>query len=148
MKKIKDFIEIYKPEAMMAARTTAVPWLLVLAMAALETGWGKSVKGFNFFGIKASKEYEGKKQKLKTKEVENGKTKSIEAEFRVYDTPAECFTDFIKVIESRFPNALKHNDPVDFITSVQKEHKYIYATDPEYIDKIAAVIRTLKQNGA
>ena len=67
-----DFIKRYYKDAKQSELATGVPALLTLAQAGLESAWGKSGPGNNFFGVKAGKNWTGETQKLKTWEC--GKT--------------------------------------------------------------------------
>jgi flagellum-specific peptidoglycan hydrolase FlgJ len=66
------FFATYAQAAKDSMRQTKVPASITLAQAALESQWGKSAPGNNFFGIKANTSWKGKTQKLKTWEC--GKT--------------------------------------------------------------------------
>lgn len=144
--KPKEFIEKYLDAAKQSETETGTPYLLTLAQAALESGWGEHAPGNNFFGIKAGRLWKGKTQVLKTREVINGKKIFINDIFRAYDTPEECFKDHGVFLKTRFPKAFSFPDPVAFIFSVQNDHEYKYATDPKYVELIAAMIKTLERN--
>ena len=65
-----NFIKTYKPYALETERKTGISHLFILAQAGLESGWGKSVPGNMFFGVKATKNTPNeKKQLLRTTEV-------------------------------------------------------------------------------
>ena len=144
--KPREFIEKYLAVAEQNEIETGVPKLLTLSQAALESAWGAKAPGNNFFGIKAGSSWKGEVVEFNTHEVEAGKTIALKDKFRKYTTPLECFKDYASVMRRRFPKAFRFTDPVDFITSVQNEHGYKYATDPEYVNKIAAMVSTLKRN--
>jgi len=57
----KEFIKQYKPFALETERKTGISHLFILAQAALESGWGKSVPGNMFFGVKAGKDTPAKR---------------------------------------------------------------------------------------
>src|SRR3546814_3448983 len=66
------FVQAILPHAERAARELGVPARVLVAQAALETGWGQhAIKGadgkpsFNFFGIKADARWTGDAKKLK-----------------------------------------------------------------------------------
>ena len=109
-----NFIKTYKPYALETERKTGISHLFILAQAGLETGWGKSVYGNMFFGVKATKNTPNeKKQLLRTTEVltapnEKSKfpevisiTKRTDGKFKYevkdwfmkYESPEESFTD-------------------------------------------------------
>lgn len=88
------FIEDLKIEAIEIYRNYRVLPSVVIAQAALETGWGKSElasKSNNLFGIKADKSWKGKKVNMKTSENFND---TIYDNFRVYDSKSESIKDY------------------------------------------------------
>lgn len=66
---VKDFVQKYYPYAKACEDTTGLNAVATLTQAALETGWGQHAPGNMFFGIKAGKNWTGKKQLLKTTEI-------------------------------------------------------------------------------
>ena len=157
----KEFIKQYKPFALETERKTGISHLFILAQAALETGWAKSVPGNMFFGVKAGKDTPvNKKQLLNTTEVlnepnlgykfpqvmsiyqlPNGKYKyEVKDWFRKYDTPEECFTDHTQFFfkNKRYVKALLvRNDPYKFAEEVAKAG---YATATNYSDSLKKII--------
>jgi|GEM_PF-3337585 flagellum-specific peptidoglycan hydrolase FlgJ len=57
-----DFVNTYYPFAVQSEADTGVPALFTIAQAGLESGWGKSAPGFNFFGAKAGSSWKGATQ--------------------------------------------------------------------------------------
>lgn len=141
---VKEFTEKYKPMAVQNEEQTGVPYLVTLGQAALESGWGKHAPSNNFFGIKAGKSWTGKVQLLNTKEFINGKMVTIKDKFRAYDTPLDCFKDHAELLKKRWDKAFKYKDPIEFIYSVQNDHKYKYATDPDYVSKMRKIINMIR----
>ena len=82
----------------------------MMAQAALETGWGKSAPGNMFFGIKATPSWTGKTQTLYTTEYIDGEKKRIPQTFRAYNTPAESFEDYARLIATtaRYSEAMSY----------------------------------------
>lgn len=90
----KIFIEDLKIEAIELYKNYGVLPSVIIAQAALETGWGKSElasKSNNLFGIKADKSWNGKKINMKTSENFND---TIYDNFRVYDSKSESIKDY------------------------------------------------------
>lgn len=163
----KEFIKQYKPFALETERKTGISHLFILAQAALETGWAKSVPGNMFFGVKAGKDTPAnKKQLLTTTEIlsgpslkhlfpqvlsvnmlTNGKYKYIVKDwFRKYDTPEECFTDHAQFFfkNKRYAKALEVKaDPYKFAEEVAKAG---YATAPNYADILKKLTKTIEEN--
>lgn len=141
--KPNEFLKYYLPYAEENEKETAVPAMVTLAQAALESGWGQHAPGNNFFGIKAGKSWQGKTQILVTHEIEGDKTITIKQTFRKYATPAESFKDHAELLKKRFAKAFIYTDPVQFINSVQNDYDYKYATDPDYLRKMSMLIYML-----
>ena len=130
----KEFIQTYKPFALETERKTGISHLFILAQAALETGWAKSVPGNMFFGVKATADTPGK-YKYEVKDW-----------FRKYDTPEECFTDHAQFFfrNKRYAKALLvKSDPYKFAEEVAKAG---YATAPNYADSLKKLIKTIENN--
>lgn len=110
---------------------------LMAAQAGLESGYGKHAPGNNYFGIKASKDWMGDTQRLRTTEQNKyGQPYKTYANFRKYDTPEAGIQDRIAFMQDRYEKAF--NSP-DLETAVEnlKNGKYgAYATDQDYLDKI------------
>lgn len=71
--KQSEFVVINYPYAKSVEKLKGIHWAATVSQYALETGWGKSMKGNNFAGIKATKDTPTEnKQLLRTKEVSNG----------------------------------------------------------------------------
>jgi peptidoglycan hydrolase FlgJ len=142
----EDFLRQLRPHAERAARELGVDPNALLAQAALETGWGRSVPcnaqggcSFNLFGIKAGSQWSGATVNVPTLEFEAGIPVRKVERFRAYDSPADSFRDYAALIRdsSRYANARGAGDDVEaFATALQQGG---YATDPHYAQKIAAV---------
>jgi len=142
----EEFIRTMWPHAQSAAQEIGVDPHALLAQAALETGWGKSVpsttagdSSFNLFGIKAGSQWSGGTVSVPTLEVEGGiPVKKVER-FRSYESAAASFRDYAKLIANnpRYENARgSGTDVASFATALQRGG---YATDPNYARKIVAV---------
>ena len=142
----EDFLRQLRPHAEQAARELGVDANALLAQAALETGWGRSVPcnangdcSFNLFGIKAGSQWSGATVNVPTLEFEAGIPVRKVERFRAYDSPADRFCDYAALIRdsSRYASARGAGDNVEaFATALQQGG---YATDPHYAQKIAAV---------
>lgn len=144
----KAFIETLLPAAQGAARRLGVDPRLLLAQAALETGWGRAVplrsdgrSSFNLFGIKADGRWHGERTEVATVEYQGGRPVPRQADFRVYGSFAESFADYAGFLTAnpRYRQALAvADDPEDFMRAVQTAG---YATDPGYADKVLGIWR-------
>jgi len=143
-KKVLSFVKNYAPATIKLCEQNNMPYLAVLAQAALETGWGVYAKGFNFFGIKAGTKWKGKTETFTTSEVENGKKIKIKDTFRAYESYEDALNNYIEFINDRFPKALETTDPVEYVEALQNGYQYKYATDPDYVKKIKSIINTIE----
>ena len=146
-KSAEEFTQYVLPYAEKAANELGVSPLVLIAQAALETGWGKAVtrhtdgsSSFNLFNIKADKRWNGENVIKSTLEYDNGIAKHEKASFRSYDSYADSFTDYVDFLRtnSRYDDALHHQgDDKLFIKDL---HKAGYATDPNYSDKVLDIL--------
>jgi flagellar protein FlgJ len=142
----EDFIRQLHPYAQQAAKELGVEPRVILAQAALETGWGRSLiknsngsNSFNLFNIKADKAWQGKQAQLSTLEFEGGIAKKINAGFRSYASFQESFQDYVNFIKSnpRYGEALKQaGNGERYLHELQQAG---YATDPNYANKVMSI---------
>ncbi|MFC5547954.1 flagellar assembly peptidoglycan hydrolase FlgJ [Massilia aerilata] len=131
-----------------AQKVTGVPAKFMLGQAALETGWGKRVirnqdgsSSNNLFGIKAGPGWQGKVATAVTTEYVNGRPHTKVEKFRAYDSPAESFKDYARMIGNnpRYEKVLNHGgDASTFAHGLQRAG---YATDPQYAAKLSRIIK-------
>jgi peptidoglycan hydrolase FlgJ len=146
-----DFIKQMLPHAEAAARELGVDPHALLAQAALETGWGKSVPcnaagkcSFNLFGIKAGTQWSGAAVNVPTLEFEEGVAVRKVERFRAYESPSDSFSDYAKLIgnNARYQNAVGTGENVAAFASALQQGGY--ATDPNYARKLMAVANELR----
>lgn len=135
-----SFVSSLLPFAQASAAKSGLPVELVLAQAALESGWGRSAAGNNYFGIKAHG-YGGKTQSVGTHEYENGKRVNITDTFRAYDSPEQSFDDHADFLRSnrRYRPVFEARDGIEAARALQKAG---YATDPKYADKLISLMES------
>jgi peptidoglycan hydrolase FlgJ len=146
----EEFVQQLWPCAEEAGRELGVNPAHLLAQAALETGWGKSLPcdangnpSFNFFGIKAGTSWQGESVNVRTLEFEGGLPTPKQARFRAYESAADSFRDYVALLRDspRYAAALNTgNDAQAFATALQHAG---YATDPGYARKIVAIAQNL-----
>jgi peptidoglycan hydrolase FlgJ len=134
-----------------AADRIGVDPLYLVAQAALETGWGKSVmrqqdgsSSHNLFGIKATGSWQGAQARAITSEFKGGQMVKETADFRSYDSYQDSFHDLVTLLQSnnRYKDVLNAADkPEQFVRELQKAG---YATDPEYASKISQIAKQMK----
>jgi flagellar protein FlgJ len=144
-----DFIEKLRPHAEAAAAKLGVNPQVLLAQAALETGWGKYVSrdsqgksSFNLFNIKAGSDWAGKTLGMNTLEYINGGFVKENATFRAYDGFADSFQDYVDFLKSnpRYGDVIAQaNGDIAFAKALQGAG---YATDPDYAGKITRVLHS------
>jgi flagellar protein FlgJ len=165
------FVIRYYSHAKKAAKTSGIPVVFALAQSALESGWGKSIKGNMMFGIKkgSGKNYggwsQGQTQLITTTEYSSvptrhfpfiylgypiqttsGKWKyKVKDIFRAYPNPFFSFLDWAGLLfkNARYRRALQYkNNPYRFAEEIAKAG---YATDPKYAVKIKRLIKEIQQ---
>lgn len=144
-----NFVDKLWPHAVDAAAELGVSPHLLLAQAALETGWGKrevrtgdGSSSYNLFNIKAGKSWDGARVSTETTEYVNGKAVRETAQFRAYDSYSEAFADYAHMLKNnpRYANAVgQGTDAEGFARGLQSGG---YATDPAYADKILRVLNS------
>lgn len=130
------FLELFGPIARATMLKMGVPASVILAQAALETGWGSSTikDAKNLFGIKGT----GPAGTVSVPTREYGKNGyySTTAKFRKYNSWQESMEDHSKLLSTagRYKKAMAvKNDPKQFAREI---HKAGYATDPQYSNKL------------
>ena len=149
-KSAKEFMETMLPMAEKAAAKLGVDPTYLVAQAALETGWGKSIikqgdgsSSYNLFGIKTHNTWSGDSARVMTTEYQNGKPVKEAASFRSYESFAHSFDDYVSFLQSngRYDKALSSTaNPEQFARELQKAG---YATDPQYARKVSQIARKL-----
>ncbi len=141
-----EFLRRLWPLAREAAAKLGQEPDVLLAQAALETGWGRNMirtpdgaSSFNLFGIKADSRWPGERVTVPTLEFEQGVAVRRKATFRAYGSFAESFRDYADFVltNSRYRPALEAGDGRIYLASLQESG---YATDPRYAEKILAIL--------
>jgi len=145
---VEQFVSNLLPEAQRASQESGVPAQLIMAQAALESGWGRREiraddgrASFNIFGIKAGKGWTGRVAETTTTEFVNGVAQKTRAAFRAYDSYEAAFSDYAKLINNnpRYDNVRAAKTADEAAHGLQQSG---YATDPQYSSKL---IRIMKQ---
>lgn len=146
---VAEFLRELHGPAQAASRTTGVPAELILAQAALETGWGRHEiptadgnNSHNLFGIKAGSQWQGETTDITTTEYVDGRAEKMVDRFRVYDDFEAAFTDYARLIgdNPRYSGVVTASNADNAARALQAGG---YATDPAYADKLIAIMDTL-----
>ena len=146
----KDFISALIDPAKSVEKEIGVPFQVIIAQAALETGWGQKIikhengsSSNNLFNIKADSRWDGDKVTKDTLEFEQGAMVKKSEPFRMYESLSDSVNDYIKFLSTseRYQEALQGSGNVEhFLQGLQKAG---YATDPQYADKILGTLKTV-----
>ncbi|REF28559.1 flagellar protein FlgJ [Xenorhabdus cabanillasii] len=148
-----SFVSMLSVPAQIASQQSGIPHLLIIAQAALESGWGQreilteeGKPSHNLFGIKAGKSWQGPVTQITTTEYIDGEPKTIRDSFRVYDSYLDAVTDYVKLLAEnpRYAKVARSTTAEQGAYSLQDAG---YATDPGYAEKLVSLIRQLKSSG-
>jgi LysM repeat protein len=137
-----EFIRLLAPVAQASSRQSGIPVSIILAQAALETGWGGSTIGDakNLFGIKGTGP--AGSIRVPTREFRNGQYVTEYANFRKYHTWQQSIDDHGRLLTtaSRYaPCMANRNNPDQFARELQRAG---YATSPTYAQTLISIMRT------
>jgi flagellar protein FlgJ len=142
-----QFVAAVRPHAERAARQLGIAPEVLIAQAALESGWGRGQivhadgrPSHNLFGVKATPGWQGERVTVSTLEFVNGVPERRREAFRSYAHLGEAFDDYVRVIggQSRYDAAREAGTGEGYLRGLQAGG---YATDPRYADKIIAILR-------
>ena len=143
------FVTQHSEAAAVVSRESGIPASFMIGQAGHETGWGRSEirhadgsNAHNLFGIKATGGWNGKVAEITTTEYIDGEPRKITARFRAYDSYADSFRDYARLI-SQNP---RYEQVMDQLHSVQGFAAGLqqagYATDPQYAAKLSRAINS------
>lgn len=149
---MQQFIQRLLPHVKSVSKETGIPEKLILAQAALESGWGqrqitteRGQPSHNLFGIKAGGRWQGPTTATLTTEYRQGQAEKTTEPFRVYPSWQEALKDY--------GDLLLNNPRYQAVTSARSAEQGAYAlqqagyaTDPLYAQKLIAIIRQLNQS--
>lgn len=138
------FIDMIKPGALKLWDKFKILPSVAIGQAILESGWGGSslaIKYHNLFGIKGS--YQGNSAMMNTWEVYDGKRYDIKDGFRVYPDWETSILDYgvFLTVNKRYSKAI---GLTDYKKQIRAIHNAGYATDPQYANKVIAIIEKHK----
>ena len=148
------FIKRFLPVALKVEEETGFkPGILrfaLLTQSAHETGWGKSVKANNYFGIK------GRGQWFRTKEVYASPDLKfpgatihsvhpvVTLPFSSYHNPIDSFYDYVRFIREnpRYKKAVAAETIEEYLSEIARAG---YGTDPEMETKLLNVLKSVRK---
>lgn len=152
----KAFIDKIAPYAVEVANKYGLFPSVMIAQAALESGWGTSTlaksPNNNLFGVKGT--YNGKSVSMPTQEwsEKDKKFYTIKQNFSKYPSFLESLTDYAKKLKNGLTfqkdnysgtwraNAKNYKEGAAGL--LKPVAKYSYATDPTYVQKVTSIIET------
>lgn len=146
------FVERMWPHARAAEKHTGLRAAWIVGQAALESGWGQrdihDVNGnpsHNLFGIKAGAGWKGRTVAAMTTEYESGVARKTIEVFRRYDSYAEAFADWARLIRGnpRYAQVVRATNAEEFANALEQGG---YATDPAYGRKLSRTIDRLQRS--
>ncbi|OCG17185.1 flagellar rod assembly protein/muramidase FlgJ [Gilliamella sp. wkB292] len=151
---VTTFVQQWLKPAKQASGVSGIPYEVIIAQAALETGWGqKEIKtednatSHNYFGIKATPAWKGSSTRLTTQEFVNNRMIKIQDEFKVYNSKQHALTDYLNLLTKspRYRAVVNAPDARSAAKALQAAN---YATDPNYSDKLIQIIGRIEQIAA
>lgn len=142
-----EFVAGLRPHAERAAARLGVEPEVLIAQAALETGWGRhrivgadGRDSFNLFGIKATADWPGETVTVSTLEFVDGVPERRHERFRAYAGLQQAVADYADLVTSRpwYRQALEAGSSEGYVRGLQAGG---YATDPHYADKILGILQ-------
>jgi flagellar protein FlgJ len=146
----QSFVNQLWPQAQQAGQQLGVDPRNLIAQAALETNWGRSLpqdasgrSSNNLFGMKAVRGWAGSTVTAPTQEYQSGVATNTTAQFRAYDSSTQSFQDYVAVLQNNPRYAAALNTGADARAFAAGLQRGGYATDPDYARKIGAIAQTL-----
>ena len=142
---VRNFLNSIAGAAQQIAQQRGLYASLMIAQAAVESGWGSSylsTSAYNLFGVKWSGS--GAYIELPTQEYYNGSYQTVYDKFQRYSSYAESLSAYANVITTRFPNSTRANAS-SYAVAAQNLKNGVYgtyATAPDYAEKLIKVIET------
>lgn len=143
----QSFFKNILPAIQQVSQKKGIVTSVMLAQSILESGWGTSqlaTNAYNIFGIKADSSWKGNTYTVHTKEVVNGKTITVEKQFRAYKSLLESISDYGSFFTStawRMKNYASFLQATNYETALTSLLASGYATDPAYAEKLKSLIQ-------
>lgn len=148
---VAQFLARVGDSARRISAESGIPVRLIVAQAALETGWGRhDVKyedgraGHNLFGIKAVGRYADASRATKTTEYENGVPSQRQERFRAYGSDEHAMRDYARMLTTHPRYKGIAGSSAHEGAGLLQQHGY--ATDPHYAEKLRSIIDLLPES--
>jgi flagellar protein FlgJ len=146
-----QFVQRIRPLAEQVAAKLGVATESVIAQAALETGWGRSLpadaggSSHNYFGIKAGASWSGARIASLTQEFSGGSAAQLAQPFRAYQNADDSINDYAALLggSDRYAAARDTGSDVRAFATALKQGGY--ATDPDYVQKLVATADSVRR---
>ena len=140
---VQSFLNTIGPVAQQVAQENGIYASVMIAQAALESGWGNSAlstQGHNLFGVKWNGT--GNYVMMPTQEYYGGQWHTINAKFQSYNSYYDSLTGYAKLIKNNFPNSTRANAATPQIAAANLKYGVYgsYATDPNYANSLDRMI--------
>ena len=140
---VQSFLNNVAPAARQVASSRGLYASLMIAQAALESGWGGSylsTAAYNLFGVKWNGS--GAYINLSTQEYYGGAYHTVMARFQRYSSYTESLNAYADLICSHFPRSTKAQASSYAVAAHNLRNGVYgtYATDPSYASKLISVI--------
>ena len=143
----QSFFNNILPAIQQVSQKNSIVTSVMLAQSILESGWGTSqlaTNAYNIFGIKADSSWKGNTYTVHTKEVVNGRTITVEKQFRAYKSLLESISDYGSFFTStawRIKNYASFLQATNYETALTSLLASGYATDPAYAEKLKSIVQ-------
>tara|TARA_R110000868_G_scaffold408019_1_gene690129 strand:- start:60 stop:1973 length:1914 start_codon:yes stop_codon:yes gene_type:complete len=145
----QDFLTAMYPLAVKASeKLGGVDPNALLTQWGFESAWGSKTSGkYNYFGIKADKNWSGDKKDVMTHEYLQGEKVTLPQPFRSYGSPEEAVDDYVNFLKNnkRYERAgvFQAKTSGEYFGALQKAG---YATDPNYANKLTSATESTGKN--
>lgn len=139
----EQYIKAHTEDVVNALRGTGLFPQVALMQGAIESNDGSSLLANsynNYYGIKASPDWNGDTITLRTGEYVNGKKITVDGKFRVYGSFYESTKDYVEFLKKfpRYTDVFKAKTPQAQAKALQEAG---YATAPSYSSTIISSIK-------
>ena len=141
----QKFLDLLYKESCVAGLEYGIDPYILMAQAAHETGWLRSVRGNNLYGIKAGKSWTGDTVDFTTHEVVGGESRPFTLRFRAYPSFRAAMEDYCKLISTLGRYVVAWNNRFDYEVYFDEMQKAGYATDPAYAIKLKSIYRSISE---